>query len=158
VFILYKKMAKQVGPFFIRGTIDNVCFYQLGGSYYARAKSSLDRKRVKKDPAFRETMRYAELMGKASVTASVVYRALPEEQKVKGLFRKLVGRVIRLLKENKTPEEILALLQSKKIKVTGFKKEHSSDISFADKILWQVFSEVMNEEEEIYCCDDEAPT
>src|SRR5687768_6602432 len=129
-------MAKQVGPFLITGTIDQVCFYQMGGGYYARAKSSLNRKRVKKDPAFRETMRYAELMGKASVTASIVYRALPEDQKAKGLFRKLVGRVIRLLKENKTAEEIVELLKPNKTRVTVFKKKHCFDISFADKILW----------------------
>lgn len=86
-------MAKQAGPFFITGTIDQICFYRMDGSYYARVKSSLDGKRVKKDPAFRETMRYAELMGKASSVASLVYRTLPEEQKVKGLFRKLVARL-----------------------------------------------------------------
>ena len=80
-------MAKQAGPFFITGTIDQICFYRMDGSYYARAKSSLDGKRVKKDPAFRETMRYAELMGKASSSASIAYRDLPDKQKVKGLFR-----------------------------------------------------------------------
>jgi len=146
-------MAKQAGPFFITGTIDSICFYRMDGSYYARAKSSLDGKRVKKDPAFRETMRYAELMAKASSIASIVYRALPEEQKVKGSFRKLVGRVIRLLKENKTPEEILVLLQSKKRgRVPVFNKENCvGKISFGEEILRRLFGEVMNVEEEFYC-------
>ena len=148
-----KKMAKQAGPFFITGTIDSICFYRMDGCYYARAKSSLAGKRVKKDPAFRETMRYAELMKKASVTASMVYRALPEKQKVKGLFRKLVGRVIRLLKENKTTEEILVLLQPKKTARTLiFNKENRvEEISFGEEILRGLLGEVVNEAEEFYC-------
>jgi hypothetical protein len=155
-------MAKQAGPFFITGTIESICFYRMDGSYYARAKSSLDGKRVKKDPAFRETMRYAELMGKASVTASVVYRALPEEQKIKGLFRKLVAQAMRLLKENKTAEDIVELLKPKKVrKVTVpivCKKESTVEkVLFAEKILSGVFGEVMNAGEDFYCFDHAFP-
>jgi hypothetical protein len=150
-------MAKQAGPFFITGTIDQICFYRMDGHYYARTKSSLDGKRVKKDPAFRETMRYAELMGKASSIASVVYRALPEEQKIKGLFRKLVAQVMRLLKENKTADEIVELLKPKKIRKVSIPvvcKNKSDDLLFADKILSGVFGEVMNAGEDIYCFND----
>jgi hypothetical protein len=155
-------MAKQLGPFFITGTIDQVCFYRMDGSYYARVKSSLDGKRVKKDPAFRQTMRYAELMGKASSIASIVYRALPEKQKIKGLFRKLVAQAIRLLKENKTAEEIVELLKPKKVRKVVVpvvcKNESKSDESlFADKILSGVFGEVMNAGEDFYCFDDASP-
>jgi len=64
-----------------------------------------------------------------------------------------VGRVIRLLKENKTPEEILVLLQSKKRgRVPVFNKENCvGKISFGEEILRRLFGEVMNVEEEFYC-------
>ena len=155
-------MAKQAGPFFITGTIDQICFYRMDGSYYARAKSSLDKKRVKKDPAFRETMRYAELMGKASPIASIAYRALPDKQKIKGLFRKLVAQAMRLLKENKTAKEIVELLKPDKVKkvtVPGVcKKERTvENVLFAEKILSGLFGEVMNAGEDFYCFDDVPP-
>ena len=155
-------MAKQAGPFFITGMIDQICFYRMDGNYYARVRSSLDGKRVKKDPAFRETMRYAELMGKASSIASIVYRALPEEQKIKGLFRKLVAQAMRLLKENKIAEEIVELLKPNKVRkvtVPGVcKKECTArNVLFAEKILSGLFGEVMNAGEDFYCLDDAFP-
>ena len=155
-------MAKQAGPFFITGTIDQICFYRMDGSYYARAKSSLDGKRVKKDPAFRETMRYAELMGKASSIASIAYRDLPDKQKVKGLFRKLVAQAIRLLKENKTAKEIVELLKPNKVKkitVPGVRKKERTveNVLFAEKILSGLFGEVIHAGEDLYCFDDVPP-
>ena len=155
-------MAKQAGPFFITGTIERVCFYQMDGGFYARAKSSLDRQRVRKDPAFRETMRYAKLMGKASVIASGLYRALPDKQKIKGLFRKLVAKAMRLLKENKTVEEIVELLKPtkpRKVAVAGVCKKDRGvgNILFAEKILSGLFDEVMNTGEQGYCFNDAFP-
>lgn len=108
-------MAKQLGPFKLRECYDNVCFYKMDGQYYARAKSSLDRKRVKKDPAFWETRWHANLLARSSKIASAIYRTLPKE---KGLFRKLTGQAMRLLKENKTTEEVFLLLQRPVIKVS----------------------------------------
>ena len=105
-------------------------------------------------------MRYAGLLGKASTIASIVYRALPEEKKVHGYYRKLTGQAMRLLKKNKTTEEVLELLQPgkiKKITVADVFKNPVEKISFADKILLQVFAETMNVKEESCCRDDEAP-
>lgn len=104
-------MAKQAGPYFITGCIDNICFYQLDGQYYARTKSCLEGKRVKHDPAFKETMRYAGLMGQASRLASVVYRQLAREQKGKGLFKRLTGKTFRLLKAGVSPTDVEFLLR-----------------------------------------------
>ena len=56
-------MAKQMGALQIRGTVGGICFYKMEGMYYARTKSSLSGERVKTDPAFEETMRYAKQMG-----------------------------------------------------------------------------------------------
>ena len=105
-------------------------------------------------------MRYAGLLGKASAIASAVYRSLPEEKKVHNYYRKLTGQAMRLLKENKTAEEVMKLLQPGKIKkivVATVFKNTVEQISFADEILMQVFAETMNVKEESFCCGDEAP-
>lgn len=99
-------MAKQTGPFKITGTTQNICFYKMEGQYYARQKSSLTGKRVKKDPAFAETMRHAELLGKASTLASFIKRSFPKEGQCRELFRLLTGKVMRLMKEGVGEEEI----------------------------------------------------
>jgi hypothetical protein len=52
-------MAKQVGPHYLEGTIGDVTYYALDGQHLARKKSSLTGKRVKKDPSFANTRRYA---------------------------------------------------------------------------------------------------
>lgn len=136
-------MAKQIGPFKITGCYDNICFYKMDGQYYARTKSSLDGKRVKKDPAFWETRWHSDLLAKSSKIAAAVYRSLPKE---KGLFRKLTGQAMRLLKEGKTTEEVFLLLKGPVIKVI-----HTRDTSrpannkkivpyrFAEALLIRVF-------------------
>jgi hypothetical protein len=170
VFVLFARgmnpyivcMAKQAGPFFITGTIDQVCFYKLDKAYYARSKSSLTRKRVLRDPAFKETRRHAELMGKASTIASLIYRGLPEEQQLHSLYRKLTGRAFRLLKENKTKKEIVTLLQPKRIKkisATIVCKNETGCERFllADEILLQVFGGSVNKGEGVRCYDEAPP-
>jgi len=92
-------MAKQIGPIRVTGTIQNLCFYKMDGKYYVRAKSSLDGKRVKRDPAFKRTMAYADLLARASKIAAAFYRKLPKEEKGLKIYRKLTGEVIRELKK-----------------------------------------------------------
>lgn len=103
-------MAKQTGTLTITGTIGEICFYRMEDQYYARPKSSLSGKRVKKDPAFRETMRYAGLMAKASVTASAFYRMLPAEKRKQRHFQLITGKVLQLLKANYSPAAVQAAL------------------------------------------------
>ena len=98
-------MAKQLGPFFITGTIDRICFYRLDGEYYARSKSSLSGERVKTDPAFTETRMYASILKEASILASSVYRSLHSDQRQHVLYRQLTGMAMRLLKEGKSIAE-----------------------------------------------------
>lgn len=104
-------MARQSGNIVITGTIDNLCFYQMDGKFYVRMKSSLSGKMVKKDPAFKPTMYYAGLLGKASRLASQVYRSLPEATKTKGLYRQLTGKAMQWLKEGRNAEQVLLLLR-----------------------------------------------
>ena len=102
-------MATQIGLLRIRGTISGICFYCLNGQYYARQKSSLTGKRVKKDPAFAETMRYAGLLGKAAKIASEKYKLVPKEERSRNKYRALVGMVMQELKMVKTVKESSAI-------------------------------------------------
>ncbi|HVI45473.1 MAG TPA: hypothetical protein VM802_11410 [Chitinophaga sp.] len=104
-------LGEGIKPPFI-GTIQNLCIYEMYGRYYIRLKSSLTGKRVKKDPAFRNTMRHAAILAEASRMAATVYRALPKEQKEHILYRKLTGMAIRMLKEGASQTVIVAALQS----------------------------------------------
>jgi hypothetical protein len=89
-------MAKQAGILKIKGTINGICFYCLDGEFYARAKSSLSGERVKTDPAFAETMRYAQRMGSASTIASEIYKLIvPQHERSRDRFREMVRMVRR---------------------------------------------------------------
>ena len=91
-------MATQIGLLQIIGTVHGICFYKMDGKYYARKKSSLSAERVKHDPAFVETMRYAERMGIASKIASVLYKEhVPVGERSREKYREVVGMVMREL-------------------------------------------------------------
>src|SRR4030095_6884031 len=104
-------MAKQAGPIKISGTIGDICFYQLHEEYYARTKSSLSGKRVKKDPAFKLTMQYAGLLACASKIASVVYKKLGAEEKSRKKYQEMTGKAMQLLKKEMDSETIMELLR-----------------------------------------------
>jgi len=91
-------MGRQAGPHFITGTIGNRCYYKLNGKYYVRAKSSLSRRRVKRSPAFRHTMVYAERLAQASRIASGIYRLFEKDKRKVQLYRAMTGKAIDLLK------------------------------------------------------------
>lgn len=99
-------MAKQAGLIKLTGTIGNITFYKMNGKYYARSKSSLTAKRVKKDPAFERTRMYAQRLGLASKAAVRVYRSLPSQEREVAFYRRMVSKGLQLLKEG-CPEELL---------------------------------------------------
>jgi hypothetical protein len=103
-------MAKQIGDIIITGTIDDITFYEMDGKGYARHKSSLTGKRVKRDPRFKRTMQSAHRLGKGSQLASKVYRSLPRAEQVYALFKELKRIAILALKEGKREEEVMMLL------------------------------------------------
>ncbi len=92
-------MAKQKGPVFFTGCSGGITFYEMDGRFYQRRKSSLSRRRVKRDPAFANTMRCAKQLGQASKLAAEAYRTLPKKERQHELYRKLTGQAIQLLKE-----------------------------------------------------------
>jgi len=103
-------MARLTGIPPFTGTVGPVCIYQMYGRYFMRTRSSLTRQRVKKDPAFRNTMAYARLLSKASRIGSAVYAALPPKRKRHALYRKLTGEAMTWLKYQWTAEATQAWL------------------------------------------------
>jgi len=121
-------MAKQTGKVQITGKIGNIIYYKMNGKYYAREKSSLSGKRVKRDPAFRRTMEFAKLFGLASKIASEVYRKLPAGVRNYKLYRKMTGIANKWLKDGVdqllAAEKLQSMFVSKDLQstVTGLRK------------------------------------
>jgi hypothetical protein len=88
----------------------------MEGKGYARLKSSLTGKRVKKDPKFKRTMRSAHRLGKGSQLASKVYRSLPRAEQVYALYKELKSIAVLGLKEGKSEGEVMELLQRHLVK------------------------------------------
>ena len=101
-------MARQTGPLKITGTIEDLCFYQMEGAYFARRKSSLTSKRFWKEKAFAGSRRSCGLLGAASPLASRLYHTLPKAKKGRAVFQQLTGAIKRLLQQGWTAEAIAA--------------------------------------------------
>lgn len=101
-------MAKQSGIIKITGTIDDITFYQMGGIYYARMKSSLTGKRFWKDKAFEGSRKSALALGLASPMASRLYRTLPKEDKSRSLYCKITGEIKLLIITGHNEQEIIS--------------------------------------------------
>ena len=108
-------MAKTPKGIHFTGTVGNICFYQWGDRTFARAKSSLTRKRVLKSKEFASTRKYASDMGNASRIASGIYRALPSDVKGRWLFRAIAGEAASLIYKGKEEKEVKDILWNKYI-------------------------------------------
>lgn len=106
-------MARQTGDIIIEGTIDDITFYKMEGKGYARSKSYLKGERVRRDPRFRRTMQSANRFGRGNQLAAKVYRSLPRQEQMYGLFKELKRIAILTLKEGKGEAEVLMLLQQR---------------------------------------------
>lgn len=91
-------MAKQVGPVFLTGTVGNITYYKMDGQYYARSKSSLSRKRVKRSRSFKRTMEYADWLAQASKIAAAIYRLFPRKTRQHADYRTITGQAMQLLR------------------------------------------------------------
>jgi hypothetical protein len=118
-------MARQAGNLKIIGTIDGITFYKMKGDYYARTKSSLDRKRILRDPSFERFRECSKVFGKASKLASQLYRLFPKEMRKHGVYGNLTGEFNLLFREGKTPEQAVEIMMRKylKFKIVQEKKE-----------------------------------
>lgn len=104
-------MSKQRGPVYFTGTADGICYYKMNGKYYARRKSTMSRKRVRRDLAFARTRRNAELLGQASRVAAGIYRLLPRAQKKLDLYRAMTGQAMAMFKKGVDEAEVRDQLQ-----------------------------------------------
>ena len=129
-------MARQTGPNPFIGRRGNLLGYRMAGKYYVRIVSSLTAKRVLEDPAFKRTMQYAGLLGKASKIASSVYRLLPAKEH--GFYRRLTGMAMQLLKQGKTPADAFDRLCNDFIQVVPSvegSRERVSNTQFPDIVV-----------------------
>lgn len=127
-------MAKQEGPIKIEGQrIGKLVFYKMKGEYYVRTKSSLDRKRVKKDPAFRRTMINAGFMGRASKIGSTIYQSLPAHFKKFWMYRSFTGEALLMLRGGMMEEEITALMMKRYVVVQQEDKEQKNKVQVISK-------------------------
>jgi hypothetical protein len=112
-------MAKQGGHIVFEGTIGGICFYAMNGLHFARAASSLDGERVKRDPAFAGLMRYSDWLKLSSPMAARLYRTLPKDKRQKSQYRALAGLGIRLFKEGYAVEQVYAAMEQEVEQLRG---------------------------------------
>jgi hypothetical protein len=110
-------MARQAGNLRIVGTIDGITFYKMKGEYYARTKSSLDRKRILRDPSFQRFRECSKVFGRSSKLASQLYRLFPKEMRKHGVHGKLTGEFNLLFREGKTSEQAIDIMMRKYLKI-----------------------------------------
>jgi len=79
--------------------------------YFVRTKSSLTGKRFWKDRAFEGSRKSCSLLAKASILTSLFYKTYPKEKKTRGLFNEMTGKGKLWLKEGKTEQQALLLLE-----------------------------------------------
>lgn len=105
-------MAKQVGPFWLQTTWDDLTFYKMEGKYYARKKSRLTRDKVLHHPAFSATRCSANRLALASKIASAVYKALPSNWRQFWMYRAFTGEAFTALKQGVDTQQVYHQLWS----------------------------------------------
>jgi hypothetical protein len=139
-------MAKQCGPTPVVGTIGNLTYYKMMGEFYVRMKSSIDRKRIKRDPAFARFRANGQLFGQASRIASNLYRMLPKQERKHGRFGVLTIEVKKYLQQGYTPEQLLQAFKQPAVRAPRTKitlpatpatVTPSPIQSFADQVILQ---------------------
>ena len=119
-------MARFDGIPLFTGTIGPICIYRMHGRYFMRTRSNLTSERVKRDPAFRKTMEYSNLLARASRIASAVYVSLPAAKKQHPFYRRLTGEAMTWLKFKWSSDEIIAYLKRQHGQVgAGLPFEHT---------------------------------
>ena len=91
----------------VEGTLGGIITcYKVHGRYFARTKSSLTGKRVKKDKCFQRTMHNAGILALATQYVTPIYNELTDDWRCQDLYHKLVGIGVRLLHQGYTKEMV----------------------------------------------------
>lgn len=103
-------MAKQCGTHPFTGKMGGSIGYKVNDEYLERENGSKEGKAFRKDPRRRRTMYYAGLFAQASKAMVLIYRRLPKDQRKHGVYGKLTGKAMSLLRDGKTVEEVKHIL------------------------------------------------
>lgn len=75
-------MARITSGIMIKGTINNVCFYEMDGIYYLRMKPGPERKQFLNDSKYAPQRDACVRMNKGNKIASLIYKHIPKDKKV----------------------------------------------------------------------------
>ena len=109
-------MAKQAEGFIV-GTFDDITFYKMEGSYYARMKSSLTGKKFWKHKAFEGSRRSCNRFGRGNQLASIVYNEIPEVLRKYEVFCLMKKVAIAMLKAGLEEAAVIEALRDLKPKL-----------------------------------------
>ncbi len=93
-------MARQTGLLKIKGTLDNVTFYQSKDGHMAKMKTSLDGDRIKNDPTFARTRENGSEFGSIA-TSGKLFRDSLRNITANAADKKLITRVTQLMSKIK---------------------------------------------------------
>ncbi len=103
-------MARQVGPIFLEGTVDDLTFYHSGGKWLVKRKSSLNRKMFLRRPCFANTRRNAAWFGSANKLASTVYSCVAPVYRSRDFYNFLAARAHQLIRASLEGPAVMARL------------------------------------------------
>lgn len=69
-------MAKQMGIFPLKGSIDNIAFFKTKDGFQARKKGGVDREKILHDPSYKRTREHMAEFGKCMKGASLIRQSL----------------------------------------------------------------------------------
>lgn len=108
-------MAKYKSLFKVRGSIDDVSFYKTEDGYGMRSKSSLDKDRIKSDPAFERTRENNKEFGNSATSGKTLRRACTDLMS-NAKDKKLVSRLTQVMSQVKN-EDLTSVRGQRKVSV-----------------------------------------
>lgn len=89
-------MAKQAGLIKVKGTLDNVTFYQTQDGHLVKMKTHIDGKRIAKDPAFARTRENGKEFGMAAKAGKLLRDTL-RTMTVNSVRGRIAGKITQLM-------------------------------------------------------------
>ena len=103
-------MAKQCGEHPFTGKLGGAIGYKVNGVSLERENGSKTGKSFRRDPKRKRTMEYARMFAQASQAVKLIYRAIPKDQRLHGVYGKLSGIAFSMLRNGQAVEEVKAAL------------------------------------------------
>lgn len=104
-------MAKQCGSHRFTGKLGATIGYKnKHGEDIERENGSKTGRSFRRDPRRKRTMEYARMFAKASKAVTLIYYAIPKDQRQHGVYGKLSGIAFSMIKNGQTVEEVKAAL------------------------------------------------